>query len=87
MIESDGGPAFPIFPNNGNQFDGMTLRDYFAAHVTAHEIEWYAPTTSDGCKKFLGINEQATWDAARYVEIIQILKYQIADAMLEARKR
>jgi hypothetical protein len=47
----DGGPAFPIFPDNGNQFDGMSLRDYFAAKALAalladKDAEWY-PELSD----------------------------------------
>ena len=42
----DGGPAFPIcdFENGtgGTRFnsEGMSLRDYFAAHQTEWDLEW-----------------------------------------------
>jgi hypothetical protein len=32
MRINDGGPAFPV-PTEHDHFSGMTLRDYFAAHV------------------------------------------------------
>ena len=71
---SDGGPAFPVFPETGgghaSAFQGMTLRDYFAAKAmqglitsrhTDYENGWY--------------NEERLANSA----------YNMADAMLKAR--
>lgn len=35
MSKDDGGPAFPQPTNEGLQFDGMSLRDWFAGQVLA----------------------------------------------------
>jgi hypothetical protein len=44
---SDGGPAFPVFPETGgghaSAFQGMTLRDYFAAKALPECIGWGEP--------------------------------------------
>lgn len=57
-----GGPAFPCW--EGNETEGMTLRDYFAAKALAN---LYTHTENSPDKA-------AEW------------AYQVADAMLEARK-
>ena len=31
MKQNDGGPAFPTAESHGDDFEGMSLRDYFAA--------------------------------------------------------
>lgn len=64
-----GGPAFPIPGlHNDSDFNGMTLRDYFAAKamtgICAHTDTWGFPTS----------------------EKIATASYQMADAMLIARK-
>jgi hypothetical protein len=85
----DGGPAFPQVQDNyvGYPDRGMSLRDYFAAAVSPQEIEWSAPDTAAGCRKFLGMAEDALWDGSRYGEVCSIIKYRIADAMLAARNK
>ncbi|EML6314496.1 hypothetical protein [Pseudomonas aeruginosa] len=73
----NGGPAFPVPLNPGepyqghSPFDGMTLRDYFAAKAVQAWISTYGvshPATNSTCDT---VAKQA---------------YQVADAMLEARK-
>jgi hypothetical protein len=61
------------FPNHG--YEGMTLRDYFAAK--AMQIMWDAYD-----KGYCGLNN----NDAPNVETIAKGAYQMADAMLEARK-
>lgn len=78
--KDNGGPAFPCdaIANGRGGFvcsDGMTLRDYFAAK--AMQIMWDAYD-----KGYCGLNNQ---DAPN-IEIISQSAYQMADAMLEARK-
>jgi hypothetical protein len=97
---NDGGPVFPeqvqvrkVCPRTGklegvytDQHRGMTLRDWLAGQVSPEEIEWYAPVTQGDCRKFLGVTDNDPWDGSRYMEIVQIIKYRIADAMLAARE-
>jgi hypothetical protein len=75
-----GGPAFPlVYPNGEGSYEGMTLRDYFAAKAMAGELS--AMTTSgDGCG---GLSMDCGNDA-----LLRLSKhwYRIADTMLEARK-
>ena len=71
---NDGGPAFPVFPETGGghaaAFQGMNLRDYFAAQaMQAFVSAWVS--TSTGPDNDLKVAEYA---------------YAMADAMLEARK-
>ena len=71
-----GGPAFPsiaeYIPNLGfRALDGMTLRDYFAAKAMASFVRNYQNTPVDANDLNKAI---ARWS------------YNIADAMLEARK-
>ena len=33
MRQNDGGPAFPTPESHGDDYEGMSLRDYFAAKV------------------------------------------------------
>lgn len=44
---NDGGPAFPV-PGlqHDEAFNGMTLRDYFAAHAPAEPQDWFRPVMS-----------------------------------------
>ena len=62
MTKETGGPAFPF----GTAFQGMTLRDYFAAKALAGFC--------------------AGLDAEDDIEVLPSLCYDLADAMLEARK-
>lgn len=72
-----GGTAFPVFPETGMghaaAFQGMTLRDYFAAKAmeaaTSGHISHYGHDSNHWLVK----------DIASYA-------YELADAMMEARK-
>lgn len=76
--KNTGGPAFPVTLQPGEmykshaEFDGMTLRDYFAAKAMQAMITTAAGPCMDGLDGF----EFHTASAA----------YRIADAMLEARQ-
>ena len=82
-------PAFPVFPETGGghaaAFQGMTLRDYFAAKASEKDIEAHinGPKTehivqgSDGVKRIVHKNTIYTREQA---------KYKYADAMLKARE-
>lgn len=75
MRQNDGGPAFPTPESHGDDYEGMSLRDYFAAK--AMQGWWASPNEAlpDGvtfeenqrrmCKKF----------------------YEWADVMLSAREK
>jgi hypothetical protein len=74
----NGGPAFPRASNRpygDHGYDGMTLRDYFAAKaLPAALAEFYAPPN----------HSREVWmdhdDLAQHV-------YSVADAMLKARAK
>jgi hypothetical protein len=71
-MKDTGGPAFPCHPGIENPiYDGMTLRDYFAAQVAvgAMSAYWNGDRMQD--PTFGDIAQQA---------------YGIADAMLKARE-
>lgn len=66
MYQETGGPAFPSdAPQN---FEGMTLRDYFAAALVSSGTVF---------KSSVPVNTP---------ELVASQAYQLADAMLEARK-
>ena len=80
MSKEDGGPAFPIMAG-GADLPGMTLRDHFAAKAmqgmlakpeNEDELPWGDVQDDNG--KFAG------W------KVLSKTSYEIADAMLEARK-
>ena len=68
-----GGPAFPVLivdrPKRLEHFNGMTLRDYFAAKAM-QGYAYYSATHS----KFIFPNSELAKEA-----------YSLADAMMEAR--
>lgn len=78
--KDDGGPAFPCSPAIGPSGDlyrpvdigcqGISMRDYFAAKAMSGELSAQS--------EFLG-----SWGAA---EKLANRAYEIADAMIEARK-
>ena len=78
MTTNTGGPAFPCHPGIENPiYDGMTLRDYFAAKAMQTIIS-YRRT------QFGTVSDEMDWD--EYFPIIAQEAYALADAMLEARK-
>jgi hypothetical protein len=86
----DGGPAFPFIsmpvpgqPLNIRQqitSNGMRLRDYFAAQAL---IGLAAHAEGRGADRLL---EDPDDDAEAYIAILANGAYEIADAMLKARK-
>jgi hypothetical protein len=74
-VKDTGGPAFPLDVNDsggGRYWEGMSLRDYFAAAILP-SIYTIASSMAPG-------DDYAPNNIAR-------VSYRMADAMLEARKR
>lgn len=77
MSDKDtGGPAFPRTVQQWNShlesFDGMTLRDWFAGQAL--------PQAYSGC---IGSSPD---EGDRWVDMVAREAYDMADAMIEARK-
>jgi len=70
VVNMSNQPAFPCHPDTPPEYDGMTLRDYFAAKA----MQGLVTISSDegGC-------------AHCNNKFIAPLAYQIADEMMEAR--
>jgi hypothetical protein len=74
-MSDDGGPAFPVAESDklyGSY--GMTLRDWFAGQALAGDI------SADDVGTVTGLRSK------EYAAMIAARAYQMADAMLEARK-
>jgi hypothetical protein len=81
MAEKNGGPAFPqkwgaddsapIGPDNPRP-QGMSLRDYFAAHASEDDIGAHRQREHSG-------------ERARLIPSREAARYRYADAMLAAR--
>ena len=72
MAKNDGGTAFP---SSEEQTDGMTLRD------------WFAGQASIGLSASLEREPNQPWEMCYPPQQIAKMAYEIADAMLGARKR
>lgn len=72
-------PAFPVFPETGSghasAFQGMTLRDYFAAQALTGAQIWDAI-----------LNGKNTQLAQSGAEALSEIAYAVADAMMKARE-
>ena len=78
-----GGPAFPN--NEGDTYDGMTLRDYFAAKAMQALIsEWGRVMHNMDGASFSGLN--IIDNVGGTPTAISEEAYAMANAMLEARK-
>ena len=87
MSKDNGGPAFPYLETGDcGQREGMSIRDYFAAHASEADIEYFCPKgfneefvleRGDGTKEIRRRAAMWTREQARYL---------YADAMIEARK-
>jgi hypothetical protein len=70
-------PAFPVFPETGGghaaAFQGMTLRDYFAAKAMQGQLSIFENVTALA-------REQIK------LEDVCIASYEVADAMMKARE-
>jgi hypothetical protein len=84
MQINDGGPAFPHLRsecqrvNETEMYEGLTMRDYFAAHATEEDIAEFMPATMGEVAIF---EQQHGYRMTRW-----LAKYKAADAMLAARK-
>lgn len=77
MEKDDGGQAFPLHIDAA---EGMTLRDYFAAHAMRIAMEEYRLVTH-AVKEPMGVD----WEAKYGLSSVASKAYEMADAMLEAR--
>ena len=90
---NNGGPAFPgqwydFQPFTGNQFvygqwEGMTLRDYFAAKAM-HAI--IAEPVENGAQSFLAYSKKRLGLSSEGMDACAQVAYAMADAMLRARE-
>ena len=80
MNTETGGPAFPADGAHGN-YEGMTLRDYFAAKAMPLAMEEYRMVISRE-SECLDIE----WDKKHGLSSVAARAYELADAMLEAGK-
>jgi hypothetical protein len=76
-----GGPAFPTATLAQKTEGGMTLRDYFAAKCLDLAMQDYRMTINrvDKCLDL-------EWDQSNGLSCVASRAYELADAMLEARK-
>lgn len=87
MTKKTGGAAFPIIgaENTNYVHDGMTLRDYFAAHADGFSDQ----STQEFAAEVTGLtmpNRRNGYDVALFwSKADAIYKYMQADAMLAAR--
>ena len=82
MSKETGGPAFPQKEPLTSDWEGMTLRDYFAAKAVAALIAepmWHEKQVA----MVLEIGRKPLAGAELYASAA----YALADAMLEARKK
>lgn len=94
-IEDTGGPAFPNSNNTLAWCQGMTLRDYFAAHCEQEEIEIRLPSTVGDMAARLkreGIIGPWTdiiraYGPADVQKLRSILRYEYADSMIAERSK
>lgn len=88
QVKDDGGPAFP-FPVSQRDdgmilegpWNGMTLRDYFAAKAMQAIIGSVSSNQSAVEALFQTAGERNRGD------VIGLMAYEFADSMLEARKK
>jgi hypothetical protein len=93
-IKDDGGPAFPSPPiGTGDPRDGMSggcfgmsLRDHFAEHAPASEIDNRTSNSIGECAEYLGIPFSEYDYRTHYFQVLAKARYEWADAMLQARK-
>lgn len=83
-VYENGGPAFPIsIPGCGdNGAEGMSLRDYFAAKFMAMACERVGEIKDADLERLFPGNAPVDRE-----DIIALLAYRMADAMLKRRAR
>ena len=79
MEIKDGGPAYPMATIGGYTQEGMSLRDYFAAHASEQDVDRNRGMETTRCRLSgdLIITFKLSYVQARYA---------YADAMLAARE-
>jgi len=78
MSNNTGGPAFPVPGLAGNSdYDGMTLRDYFAAEALNTILGQYDFTFFE--------DDKSEKEGETFALIVAKNAYSMADAMLKAR--
>ena len=75
--DKTGGPAFPAVRIVGREYQGMTLRDYFAGQALAGFLANPAATEAQTSVEHEGSLE----------ELAALASYSFADAMLKERER
>ncbi len=87
-------PAFPTdvpyTDGDGNHYtyqeDGMTLRDYFAAHAPREAINAISGTSIEDAAKFIGVTVEE-YNYRKHAHLVDAkARYIYADAMLMARQ-
>jgi len=83
--KDNGGPAFPLVEPAGEMCSvspGMSMRDYFAAKVCASLL-----TTTSADYDYPDLGYQRGGDSSpTCAQRVARISYQMADAMMEARK-
>lgn len=85
-----GGSAFPAMARWDDGVyryvnDGMSLRDYFAAHAPASALDINDWSVQD-CQNFLGLPDGEPYQWRKHYTGLQAkLAYEYADAMVKAR--
>jgi hypothetical protein len=93
---NDGGPAFPVQDAASWQAHGMSMRDYFAAHASDADIDFFVPKTIGATIETLielgrikrpgvGVDYTRAYTPSQVRDLRQWARYQHADAMLKAR--
>ena len=77
-----GGPAFPHSTNSTLSWEGMTLRDYFAARATDQDIQRHR-YTGEFVDGYAGSHKTKIPVCCSVEEA----RYKYADAMLKAREQ
>ena len=83
----DGGPAFPRNPRSGiyeGEYDGMTLRDYFAAKAMQALLSHHGAYEEDA--RFCSKKEALEREFALPNDVLGEYAYGVADAMLKERE-
>jgi len=86
MTTNTGGPAFPFVCDADFDYGtGMTLRDYFAAHASEEDIQYWQPTGTLVERVAVTSSGKVVYqESGKYTR--EQARYWYADAMLKARE-
>lgn len=74
---NDGGPAFPVPGLLSDDFNGLSLRDYFAGKALPALVA--GPAAQNIC------DHDSRYDETNFAQVVAINAYEFADAMLRVR--